>query len=135
VLFLWSARADWAISRVSELMLRICVLGEQLYYCIVQFSRSGEADRPSLQSFDTSPEIEIVPLDSQRPAFTHRVASLRYHSTVRGPAVSMEAAHSMFIQLLDQAMAFLIGPAAIDMSDDSPALSIEPIPSPPRPPF
>ena len=49
-------------------------MGEQLYYRIVQFRRPGEADRPSLQPFDTCPEIEVVPLDPQRPAFAYQVA-------------------------------------------------------------
>ena len=51
-------------------------MNEQLDYRIVQFLGPGEADRPSLQPFETRPEVEIMPLDLQRSAFAHRVTYL-----------------------------------------------------------
>jgi hypothetical protein len=47
------------------------MMGEQLYYRILQFRRPREAGRPSLQPFETCPEIEVMPLDPKRSAFTH----------------------------------------------------------------
>jgi hypothetical protein len=111
------------------------MMSDQLYYRIVQRLRPGEADRPSLQPFDTCPEIEVMSLDPQRPAFAHQVACLRYYSAVRRPAVSVKIVYRTLAHLLDQATALLIGPSAIDVGDDSLALSIKPVPSPARPPF
>jgi hypothetical protein len=42
-------------------------MNEQLDYCIVQFLGPGEADRPSLQPFETRPEVEIMPVLRQNP--------------------------------------------------------------------
>jgi hypothetical protein len=52
-------------------------MNEQLDYRIVQFLGPGETDRPSLQSFETRPEDEIMPLGLQRSAFAHLVTCLR----------------------------------------------------------
>jgi len=38
-------------------------MNEQFDHRIVQFLGLGEADRLSLQPFETRPEVEIIPLD------------------------------------------------------------------------
>ena len=60
----WLKRVIQAVSRVSELMLRRTrVMSEQFDYRIVQFIGPGETDRPSLQPFETCPEIPVMPFD------------------------------------------------------------------------
>jgi hypothetical protein len=52
-------------------------MNEQFDCRIMQFLGPGEADRPSLQPFETRPEVKIMPLDLRRSTFAHREACLR----------------------------------------------------------